>query len=108
MKKAPLLATLEKIAAETEQTKKALETLPEEIAVATTYKRRRPPPLASAIALTSTSDPREPYVTMADEEELGATAREPEEEVLQEVEEILQEQKEIRENIPLKYFQSTQ
>ena len=108
MKKAPLLATLEKIAAETKQTKKALETLPAEIAVATTYQRRRPPPLASALALTSTSDPREPYVTMADEEELGATAREPEEEVLRNRRNTTRTKRDKREYTPLKCLQSTQ
>ena len=93
---------LKKIAAQTEETRRSLETLPAGIAVATTYRRRRPPPLA----ITSTPEQQKLYVTMADEEELGATAQEPEKELLQEeiqeeIQETLQRQQDIR-NTPVR------
>lgn len=98
-KKTPLLDTLEKIAIETGQTKRALETLPAEIAVAT-HKRQRPPQLPAI------TEPQDPYVTIADDDDEGATARKPEEELLQEQEQELQEKleeiRERRENIPSK------
>lgn len=101
----PILGELEKITAQTKQSKKYLETLPAEIAVATAYRRRgsRQP-----LAITSTPEQQQPYVTMADEEEPGATAMQPEEELLQEtqqeIDDIIQQQSDIRENIPSKVF----
>ena len=104
----PILGELEKITAQTKQSKKYLETLPAEIAVATAYRRRgsRQP-----LAITSTPEQQQPYVTMADETEPGATAMQPEEELLQEtqqeIDDIIQQQSDIRKNIPSKVFKKS-
>jgi hypothetical protein len=105
----PILGELEKITAQTKQSKKYLETLPAEIAVATAYRRRGD--VKQPLAITSTPEQQQPYVTMADEEEPGATAMQPEEELLQEtqqeIDDIIQQQSDIRENIPSKVFKKS-
>ena len=92
----PILSALEKVAAETGQTKEYLKTLPTDIVTTSRQQQRKERMLEQIqqrqpqpIALTP--DPQEPYFEIPDEEELqGAVARE-EEELLQEEEEEKQD-----------------
>ena len=109
----PLLGALEKVAAETGQTREVLKTLPTDI-VTTSRQQQRKDRMLEQIRqrqpqpIGPIPDQQQPYVELADDEEelQGATAREPEEEeLLQGVEQLIQKEQQStiwRGNVPKK------